>query len=306
MLYFATMKSPSAIPIVATFFFLASITTPVFSQESRPPSYVPPSSRAAIEKIAAKLVENLEKVGCHSSDCTLLIADFNTSANSTSPVGLEISDEIASLLAGQLPKVKLTPRSSWATFQYRNRIPSRLLDDDLALRWLGRELGATAVVTGELSFEPGNSNAKFKVLDCRPNKKKVERFNGKLPELLLGPEALEPIEVHSGKEPVLQNDRGEQVQRAGKLGVTLPHCTFTPNPSYTDAARHAKFSGYLLVDAIVNVDGSVRPVRIQRGLPYNLNEQAEKTLATWRCEPATTNGRAVPTLVQFEVNFRLY
>jgi TonB family protein len=300
------MRPPCSIYLCAAFLTLSCLAIPSFSQEDNTRLLVLPSSRAAMEKIAVQLAEKLERIGCGSSECSLLVADFNTSPDSTSPAGLEISDETANLLAAQLPKVKLMPRSSWAAFQSRNQIPFKLLDDDEAIRWIGRELGATAVVTGELSFEPGNSTLRFKMIDCRPRKKKVEGFNDKLPELKLEPEALQPIERHSGEVKVLQNDRGEVIPRAGKLGVTTPHCTFTPNPRYSEAARHAKFSGYLLVDAIVDVNGSVQPIRVRRGLPYNLNEQAQKTLATWRCEPATQNGRAVPALVEFEVNFRLY
>lgn len=187
-----------------------------------------------------------------------------------------------------------------------SRIPIELLAEDHATRWLGRELGATTVVSGEFNFKPGGPEVKFKIFDSRPKEKKIESFSTKLPELTFEAEDLQPMEPYSKLDKVIKNYDGGVIPTAGKEGVTVPKCTFTPNPSYTDPAREAKFSGYLTLEAIVTPQGTVEVQRIVRGLPVNLNEQSRRMLETWRCNPATKDGSPVSALVVFEVNFRLY
>jgi TonB family protein len=79
-----------------------------------------------------------------------------------------------------------------------------------------------------------------------------------------------------------------------------------PNPSYSERARKYKANGPLEAEAIVNSDGKLESIRIVRGLPFGLNENTIAAMRTWRCNPAHKDGKPVPTLVQFEVNFRLY
>jgi hypothetical protein len=61
---------------------------------------VPPSSQAALQEIAVKIAEKVSKAGCDSSKCVLL--NFYTSSETTSRVGLKLSDEFAALLAKNL------------------------------------------------------------------------------------------------------------------------------------------------------------------------------------------------------------
>ncbi len=259
-----------------------------------------------MQQIAAQLAQKAKKVGCDSSQCSLLIADFDTSSTSTSRLGLQLSDEFAALMAKADPKIKLVSRSSLRELMNRNRIPAEHFNDENAVRWLGREMGATAVLTAAFAFKPGSPEAKFKIFDSRPGKKKVESFSAKLPDLTFKDKDLQTIEPYSKLEKALKDEDGEVLPSAGKGGVSTPRCTFTPNPSYTDVAREAKFSGVILMDAVVTRQGSVEIVRVARGLPFDLNEQARRTLETWRCVPATKNGSPVSALVVLEVNFRLY
>jgi TonB family protein len=79
-----------------------------------------------------------------------------------------------------------------------------------------------------------------------------------------------------------------------------------PNPSYTDEARKAKFSGTILLEGIIYADGTLEPVRVVKGAPFGLNGAAFSSMTTWKCRAAIYGGKSVPALVSFEVNFRLY
>jgi periplasmic protein TonB len=95
--------------------------------------------------------------------------------------------------------------------------------------------------------------------------------------------------------------------RAGVNGVGSPSCFYMPNPPYSEEARKAKYSGVVLVDAVVTVDGRVTEPRVIKSPGLGLDDTTVNTMKTWRCKAALgPNGRPVPTRVQFEVNFRLY
>lgn len=95
--------------------------------------------------------------------------------------------------------------------------------------------------------------------------------------------------------------------RAGVNGVGLPACFYSPQPPYSDEARKAKYSGTVLVDAIVTVDGRVNPLRVVKSPGLGLDDSVITTLKTWRCKPAIgPSGKPVTVSVPFEVTFRLY
>lgn len=95
--------------------------------------------------------------------------------------------------------------------------------------------------------------------------------------------------------------------RAGVNGVGMPSCFYMPNPPYSDEARKAKYSGTVLVEAVVSVDGRVINPRVVKSPGLGLDESTINTLRTWRCKPANgPNGKPVPVQVPFEVTFHLY
>lgn len=94
---------------------------------------------------------------------------------------------------------------------------------------------------------------------------------------------------------------------AGVNGVGLPSCFYMPNPPYSEEARKAKYSGIVLVEAIVGLDGRLTNLRVIKSPGLGLDDNTIQTLKTWRCKPAVgPNGKPVPVIVPFEVNFRLY
>ncbi len=236
-----------------------------------PPSAVP---QTPMQEIAVKLAQKAEKVGCDSSRCSLLVTDFYTSSASTSSAGLQLSDEFTTLLARELPKARLVNRTSLREFLNRNRIPVELLRNEDAERWLGRRLGATAVVVGEFNFEAGSPEVRFKVLDSQPQKEKVESFSARVSNTKFEPKDLQAIESYPKLERVIKNGQGEVIPWVSGNSMTMPRCTYMPNPPYTYEAREAKVSGALMADAIVTRQGTVEFERVVRGLPFGLNDQA--------------------------------
>ena len=78
-----------------------------------------------------------------------------------------------------------------------------------------------------------------------------------------------------------------------------------PDPPYSKEAKAAKYEGTLVAEGIVTVGGRITNLRILKSPGLGLDESVLKTLKTWKCKPATHEGKPVAALVPFEITFRL-
>jgi TonB family protein len=78
-----------------------------------------------------------------------------------------------------------------------------------------------------------------------------------------------------------------------------------PRPNYTEEARKNKIQGVVLARLLVGADGSVRQVRIVRGLPDGLNEEAIRAAYQIRFKAAMKSGQPVAFWVTVEIEFNL-
>jgi periplasmic protein TonB len=103
----------------------------------------------------------------------------------------------------------------------------------------------------------------------------------------------------SGLGPGEGGGTGGGFYRPGN-GVLSPRLIQEVKPGYTSEAMRAKIQGVVLMEAIVNVDGSVGNVHITRSLDptFGLDQEAIKTVKKWRFAP-------VPVLVEIEMTFTL-
>lgn len=87
--------------------------------------------------------------------------------------------------------------------------------------------------------------------------------------------------------------------------VAAPEKISAPQPQYTEIARKARIQGVVIVQAIVNKTGDVTNVKVLKGLPMGLEEEAVKAIKRWKFKPATLNGKPVDVYYNLTVNFRL-
>ena len=87
--------------------------------------------------------------------------------------------------------------------------------------------------------------------------------------------------------------------------VKAPVVIDRPDPNYTEAARKARVAGIVVVEAIIGKDGRVQDVKVVKGLPMGLGEEAEAAVRRWRFKPGTLNGQPVATIFNLTVNFKL-
>jgi protein TonB len=87
--------------------------------------------------------------------------------------------------------------------------------------------------------------------------------------------------------------------------VVPPEKTFNPQPQYTEIARKARLQGVVIVQAIIDKQGTVTNVKVLKGLGMGLDQAAVEAIKKWKFEPATLNGKPVAVYYNLTVNFRL-
>jgi TonB family protein len=99
---------------------------------------------------------------------------------------------------------------------------------------------------------------------------------------------------------------GGGIYRLGS-GIQSPELTYGPKPSYTADAMRAKMQGIVGLEAVVTPQGTVGEVRITRSLDphFGLDQEAIKTVKSWRFRPARKSGEPVAVWVDIELSFTL-
>ncbi len=87
--------------------------------------------------------------------------------------------------------------------------------------------------------------------------------------------------------------------------ITEPLKIDGPAPIYPDAAKRARIQGVVVLEAVIETDGSVHDLKALRPLPLGLTEAAEDAVKKWRYQPATLEGKPVPVKYIVTVRFNL-
>jgi len=88
--------------------------------------------------------------------------------------------------------------------------------------------------------------------------------------------------------------------------VSAPIPIYKPEPPYSEEARKAKYQGTVVLWIVVDTQGNVQQAQVVKPLGMGLDENALRTVKTWKFKPAMRNGAPVPVRVMVEVSFRLF
>lgn len=81
--------------------------------------------------------------------------------------------------------------------------------------------------------------------------------------------------------------------------------TAKPKPSYTKEARRNGIQGFVTLRVLLSARGKIARVRVLKGLPAGLTENAIRAACKMEFKPATKNGQAVAQWLTAEYVFRL-
>jgi TonB family protein len=106
----------------------------------------------------------------------------------------------------------------------------------------------------------------------------------------------------------LQDDFAKGAYWIGAQGLVAPVLSASVLPKYTAQAMRDKIQGDVIVEVIVNPDGSVGKTRVAISLdPIDgLDANALDAAQQYRFVPGTLNGQPVPVLVTLSLSFRLH
>jgi len=97
-----------------------------------------------------------------------------------------------------------------------------------------------------------------------------------------------------------------EIYHVGKDGASVPRPTYTPEPEFSEQARHAKYQGTVVLNIVIDKAGKISRIRLERPLGLGLDENAMEGVKRWRFNPATRNGQPVAVEMNIEVSFNLY
>src|SRR5262245_42162173 len=95
------------------------------------------------------------------------------------------------------------------------------------------------------------------------------------------------------------------VDRPCDAGIVAPKPLQEIKPRYSARAMRERAQGTVVVQALVNIDGTVDDARVVRGLHLELDAEAIDSVLRWRFEPGTRNGQPVPLVVVIELTYTL-
>ena len=110
----------------------------------------------------------------------------------------------------------------------------------------------------------------------------------------------------SGLGPGTGGGTGGGAYRPGN-GVETPRLLREVKPKYTAPAMRAKIQGEVLLECVVQPDGTVGNIRVVRSLDptFGLDQEAIVAARQWRFAPGTRKGEPVPVLVTIAIAFTL-
>ncbi len=117
--------------------------------------------------------------------------------------------------------------------------------------------------------------------------------------------AVDPIQSTGATQPVPSNNTaGDGPFRVGG-DVTFPIVLSQVEPVYPTAAREARISGMVIVEAVIDREGVVKEARVLNPLPFGLSEAAVEAVKQWKFRPGTLAGKPVDVIFLLTINFHL-
>ena len=239
----------------------------------------------------------------------ILVLDFPNQRGIANVLGQRVSESLSDLLAEKFGAEHVVDQKQFrAALLSAGISPFDMQNNDVAF-WNAKKAGANLIVFGQLHSSAAETILTVQLVRV-PGKEELSTAStgltlteetrslvDKFPPWRFDPDILVPCLVASGDAVVALYKTA---------GVSGPKCIHCPQPSYTDAARTARYQGAVKFDAIIDEQGRVSRATLIQGDDYGLATQAESALKNWRLEPAAKDGKPVPVCIQFETTFHLY
>ena len=264
----------------------------------------------SLDSLASHAAQKIREANLEERKPKVLVIDFfRSSAGNSSRLGTLLADRFSESLTAYSAGLNILDRkilkdyltTNWTTLE-------DLQSRDVCLR-IGRQMGATGVILGTLYEENGQISLTVHLEGFGPVAKEADAFQttdqrARFPETeQMRAMLFEPGPNYARKADDIPEEPG--VFKSG-LGAGVPRCTSCPSPSYSDAARAAKFQGTVRLSIVVTTEGKASSIYVLKGAPFGLTAKAVETVQDWRFAPALKDGNPVSVRTQIETTFRLF
>ena len=278
--------------------FFASVlflsVTPLFAQARDP------KLDALAEEVARGIEKNKPEHAAKNQAISFLVFDFQEATGETTQLGIHLADELSAAVQNRSRKLKPVDRADLRALIELEHLDRAVFQQDKVARWGAATLGADRAVLG--TIERGSDAIHLKIRVIGPDPEKSFALDNGAVDLTDERRAWQ-------QQPVPQfppANPWKDVPNANDKGYSPPTCIDCPQPPYSQEARNAQFSGTATALLLIGDDGSVREVRLVRGLPCDLNSQIVSALKEWRFQPPMgPDGKSVPVQLSAIINFRL-
>src|SRR5215475_11327169 len=118
------MKSHRPTHLFAIFFVVFFLLFPkvALSQLSQSQLKLTLDQQSQIQDLAARLLKHADTAGCKKT-CSILVANFTGETGQTSPLGVQLADEVSEQLAAQAKGLQIVSRHNLQQYLEKERIP---------------------------------------------------------------------------------------------------------------------------------------------------------------------------------------
>jgi protein TonB len=100
-------------------------------------------------------------------------------------------------------------------------------------------------------------------------------------------------------------DAGVEAPKAAAKMIEARARASNKQPAYPEKARKMAIEGLMVIEADINEQGRVTRATVRKPLESSLDEEAQKTVLAWAFDPATLQGKPVPSTKFLRIRFQL-
>jgi len=286
------------------FFSACAFATSLLAQTA--PSPLPqdtPPYQSQINTLADTLAQEIQHLPTRKKTPPekILVADFRNQRGQLNVLGQQLADALSDALQTRLGPGALLDRKQFAARLQSAGITPVDLQSPQVLQWQATAAGATQLITGRLSRADEPPITLSLTLTALP-----EATQRSIPATTLSlPPDFNDL-VHQSVDWPLDPSAMSCPSAAETKGATPPKCVLCNPPSFTEAARKAKWQGNLMLKVAIDEQGQVTSAIVLIGGPYGVGEHAIETVRQWQFQPATKDGQPIRTCVPVDVTLHYY
>lgn len=269
------------------------------------------SDKANLDLAALHVAQKIQEGKLAEGQPTVLVIDFyRGSVGTSSLLGSQVADRFSASLTDFARGFRVLDRNVLKSFLTREWTTLESLQSNGVCLGIGRDVGATGVITGKAFEENGFIALRIHLVGFGPAGNDDDIISDHDEKVrLTETEPLRDMLFQRGHDYSRSPDQILEepgVLPGGVDGAGMPSCVYCPAPGYSDASRAAKAQGTVVLSVVVTSEGRADSIYVVKGAPFGLTSQAIKAVQNWKFRPAQKDGKPVSVRVPIETAFRLF